>query len=156
MMYIPLYSSTIMFQILLEKGKKSKQSLQTKLWFSIETTVSSQFMWEKFWGIFVSIEKSEYWVPAGLFKKFSREIWFSKARFPLGDKWRYLTIILKTSVIRFTYIKSEFWSSFNIMSDPGGKEVLFLQLGKRIIRKRKRSIQQLNTKKETSRQGVLF
>ena len=39
-----------------------------------------------------------------------------KARFPLGDKWRYLaiisrrhlTIILKTSVIRFTYIKSAF------------------------------------------------
>ena len=59
MMYIPLYSSTIMFQILLEKGKKSKQSLQTKLWFSIETTVSSQFMWEKFWEIFVFIEKSK-------------------------------------------------------------------------------------------------
>ena len=40
----------------------------------------------------------------------------TKARFPLGHKWQYLeiifrrnlTIILKTSVIRFTYIESEF------------------------------------------------
>ena len=58
------------------------------------------------------------------------------ARFSLGDKWRYLaiifqrylTIILKTSVIRFTYIKSEFWSYFGTMSDSEGKDILFLQL----------------------------
>ena len=63
-------------------------------------------------------------------------LYLSKARFPLGDKWRnlaiifrrYLTIILKTSVIKFTYIKSEFWSSFDIMSDSEGKDILFLQL----------------------------
>ena len=54
----------------------------------------------------------------------------------IGDKWRYLatifrrylTMILKTSVIRSTYIKSEFWSSFDIMSDSEGKDILFLQL----------------------------
>ena len=60
----------------------------------------------------------------------------AKFRFPVGDKSRYLvitfrrylTIILKTSVIRFTYIESEFWSSFDIMSDSEGKDILFLQL----------------------------
>ena len=60
----------------------------------------------------------------------------SKARFTLGNKWRYLAIIfrwystitLKTSVIRFTYIKSEFWNSFHIMSDSERKDILFLQL----------------------------
>ena len=65
-----------------------------------------------------------------------QEVLYIKARFPLGDKWRYLaiifwrhlTIILKTSAIRFTYIKSEFWSSFDIMSDSEGKDILFLQL----------------------------
>ena len=59
-----------------------------------------------------------------------------KARFPLGDKWRhlaiifrrYLTIVLKTSVIRFAYIESEFWSSFDIMPDSEEKDILFLQL----------------------------
>ena len=58
------------------------------------------------------------------------------ARFPLGYKWRYLaiifwrylTIILKISVIRFTHIKSEFWSSFDSMSDSEGKDILFLEL----------------------------
>ena len=59
-----------------------------------------------------------------------------QARFPLDDKWRYLaitlqrylTIILKTSPIRFKYIKSEFWGSFDIMSNSAGKDILFLQL----------------------------
>ena len=61
---------------------------------------------------------------------------FCKVRFPLGDKWRYLaitfrryfTIILKTSVIRFIYIESEFWSSFDIMSGSEEEDILFLQL----------------------------
>ena len=29
---------------------------------------------------------------------------------------------------RFTYIESEFWSSFDIVSDSEGKDILFLQL----------------------------
>ena len=41
---------------------------------------------------------------------------------------RYLTIILKTSAIRFTGIESEFYSSFDNMSDSEGKDILFLQL----------------------------
>ena len=34
----------------------------------------------------------------------------------------------KTSVISFSYIKFEFWSSFDIMSGSEGKGILFLQL----------------------------
>ena len=34
----------------------------------------------------------------------------------------------KASAIRFTYNKSEFWSSFDIMSCSEGKDILFLQL----------------------------
>ena len=37
-------------------------------------------------------------------------------------------MILKTSILRFTYIKSEFWSAFDIMSGSEGKDILFLQL----------------------------
>ena len=86
----------------------------------------------------------------------------SKTRFPLGDKWRYLTIIfwwyltiiLKISVIRFTYIKSEFWSSFDIFSDSEGKDILFLQLvvlfkmKKKKRRKRKKWVRELFRKRE--------
>ena len=41
-----------------------------------------------------------------------------------------MTIALKTSVIRFTvqYIKSKFSSSFDITSDSGEEDILFLKL----------------------------
>ena len=90
------------------------------------------------------------------------EVILTKAPFPLGDKWRYLTItfrryltiILKTFVIRFTYIKSEFWSSFDIMPDSEGKDILFLQLvvlfkmKKKKRRKRKKWERELFCKRE--------
>ena len=81
-----------------------------------------------------------FWNSHYIYKKrlttYASHFYLSKARFPLGGKCRYLatffrrylTIILKTSVIRFTYIESEFWSSFDIMSDSEGKDILFLQL----------------------------
>ena len=88
-----------------------------------------------------------------------------KAWFPLGDKWRYLTIIFrryltiifKTFFIRFTDIKSEFWSSFDIMSDSEGIDILFLQLvvlfkmKKKKRRKRKKWVRELFRKREEKR-----
>ena len=58
---------------------------------------------------------------------------------------RCLTITLKISVIRFTlkYIKSKFWSSFDITSDSEEEDVLFLELLvlflMKITKKRKRN-----------------
>ena len=74
--------------------------------------------------------------PTAIISSHISQLLWSKAQFPLGNKWRYLeiifhqylTIIIKTSAIRFTYIRSEFWSSFDIMSGSEGKNILFLQL----------------------------
>ena len=54
----------------------------------------------------------------------------------------------------FTYIKSEFWSSFDTMSDSEGKDILFLQLvvlfkmKKKKRRKRKKWVWELFRKQE--------
>ena len=85
------------------------------------------------------VEESDFIKALSLYNEWQwrkqwQSLWFSflapgcKARFPLGNKWQYMAIILKTSVISFTYIESEFWSSFDIMSDSEGKDILFLQL----------------------------
>ena len=60
----------------------------------------------------------------------------------------------KTSVISFSYIKFEFWSSFDIMSGSEGKGILFLQLvvlfkmKKKKRRKRKKWERELFRKRE--------
>ena len=88
-------------------------------------------------------------IHAYLHVKIQSQILIYQARFPLDDKWRYLTIIfrryltIKTSVIRFTYIKSEFWSFFNILSDSEGKDILFCKR-----RKRKKWVRELFHKRE--------
>ena len=48
--------------------------------------------------------------------------------------------------IRFTYIKSEFWSSLDILSDSEGKYILFLLLAVLFKIKKKKKKKKMSTR----------